>query len=48
MNNMIDRIIEVLSQNDIQNFLINENIIETQELFYIKHSLNLTRNKNIS
>ena len=40
MNNMIDRIIEVLSQNDIQNFLINENIIETQELFYIKHSLN--------
>lgn len=48
MNNMIDRIIEVLSQNDIQNFLINENIIETQELFYIKHSLNLTRNKNVS
>lgn len=48
MNNMIDRIIEVLSQNDIQNFLINENIIETQELFYIKHSINLTRNKNVS
>lgn len=48
MNNMIDKIIEVLSQNDIQNFLINENIIETQELFYIKHSLNLTRNKNVS
>ena len=35
MNNMIDRIIEVLSQYDIQNFLINENIIENQELFYI-------------
>lgn len=45
---MIDRIIDILGKHNIQNFLINENITETQELFYIKKSLNLTRNKNVS
>lgn len=45
---MIERIIDVLSQNDIQNFLINENKINTEELFFIRKSLNLTRNKHVT
>lgn len=45
-NTLLDRILNIISENDIQNYLISQTITNSEELFYIKKDLQLTRNKN--
>ena len=42
------KILHAIEENDIQNFLLNETITETEELFFVKKELTLTRNKDIT
>lgn len=48
MTTMIETILNILSEYNIRTFLINEDIIDTEELFFIKQNLNLSRNKSVS
>lgn len=44
---MLNTIIDILSENNIQNFLINECKEHTKELFFIKHSIDQSRSKEV-
>ena len=42
---MLNTIIDILSENNIQNFLINECKEHTKELFFVKHSIDQSRSQ---
>ena len=44
---MLNTIIDILSENNIQNFLINECKEHTKELFFVKHSIDQSRSKEV-
>ena len=44
---MLNTIIDILSENNIQNFLINECKGHTKELFFVKHSIDQSRSKEV-
>lgn len=44
---MLNTIIDILSENNIQNFLINECKEHTKELFFVKHSIDQSRSKDV-
>lgn len=45
---MINKILDILSENNISTFLINEDITESEEYFFIKKGLNVKRNKTVT
>lgn len=45
---MINKIIDILGSEKIEKYLINENVTESSELFFIKHELDVRRAKNVS
>lgn len=45
---LINKILHIIEENNIQNFLLNETITHTEELFFVKKDLTLTRNKDIT
>lgn len=44
-NTLLDRIMNIISENSIQNYLVFQTTTNSEELFYIKKELQLTRNK---
>ena len=42
---LLDRILNIIAENNIQNYLISQTITNSEELFYIKKDLQLIRNK---
>lgn len=47
MKELIERILNLLEKNHIETYLINENHIESVELFFIKKKLDIRREKDI-
>lgn len=49
MNNkctLLERILQIISQNNIQNYLLSQTVTNSEELFFIKKELQLYRNKS--
>lgn len=45
---MINKILDILSENNISTFLINEDIVESEEYFFVKKQLDVKRSKNVT
>jgi len=43
----MDKILNALRKNGISVYLINEDVIESTELFFIKRKLDMRRKKNV-
>lgn len=46
--NLIEKILTAIEEQNIQNFTLKECKTETEELFFVKKELTLSRNKNVS
>ena len=44
---MIETIKEILSQIDIDNWIIRDKVVESRELFFIKKELDMNRAKKV-